>query len=331
MNKSTKLLFSSTLVLSVMISISASSWLTAWMAMEINLMSFMPMMMTKNSLPSKEASLTYYVIQTMASMLLMMSIITKTVLILANLYDMMIISALMMKMGVFPFHFWLPKTMEGLSWNNCLLMMTIQKMIPMMLMSTLINNNMTTMMMLLMSVMVGSIGGMNQTSLRKMMAYSSVSNNGWMMLAMMISQTTWLLYFVLYSIMTFIITSTMKTYNNYHINQVSSMNESPGTKITLLMNMLSMSGLPPMMGFLPKLLVIQASIMKMQMTLLLMIMMMTMITIYFYLRVMFTSIMLTMNENKWSNKTKQKKNMTMMTSTMSIIGLTMMTILMGFN
>nr|YP_010882180.1 NADH dehydrogenase subunit 2 [Pulchriphyllium bioculatum]WID87094.1 NADH dehydrogenase subunit 2 [Pulchriphyllium bioculatum] len=330
MNKPTMMLFYSILMLSVLISISANSWLTVWMGMEINLMSFLPLMMKKKSLHSKESSLTYFLIQTIASMLLLMSLITTTLNML-NMHELMLTSALMIKSGVFPFHFWLPKTMEGMYWNECLILMTVQKVIPFMLMSLLIKPEPMTMMITIMSVMVGSIGGMNQTSLRKMMAYSSVTNNGWMITAMMISQSTWMIYLMMYSITMLIMTNMMKKNNNHYINQMTSMNEPLEVSMFMLMNMLSISGLPPMLGFMPKFLVMQSNIMQMKLVFMMTITMMTMITIYYYLRMMFSTMMLTTNEMKWKTYMKTKNNKTTIMSMTPMIGLTLITIMMSIN
>nr|UBA17455.1 NADH dehydrogenase subunit 2 [Phryganistria guangxiensis] len=333
MNKSTNLLLMLMLILSVPISISSNSWFMVWMGMEINMMAFLPMIMDHKGLMAKESALTYFMVQTIASMLMLMSIIMMMInfnmlnYIPSNTGETLMLSALMMKSGISPFHFWMPKLMEGMNWIKCMILMTWQKITPLMMMSNIIKMNYWALTAMILSVVVGAIGGLNQTSLRKLMAYSSISNNGWMMAAILISENMWLMYFSFYSIMTIIMSMTMHFYKNYHINQLISMNETVLKKFFLMMNMLSISGLPPMMGFLPKWLVIQSNLMLNEITLMSIMIMVTLITIYYYLRIMMSMLMLSNYENKWQPMYINKYNNTMMMlSTMSIMGLTMTTL-----
>nr|ATI10795.1 NADH dehydrogenase subunit 2 [Calvisia medogensis] len=333
MNKSTNMLFTIILLTSVPISISANSWFNIWMGMEINMMSFIPIIMEQKNMMSKEATLTYFLMQTIASMLMILSFIIMTI----NLFkfdmmgEMMLMSSLMIKSGMAPFHFWLPKTMEGLNWNKCFILMTWQKIIPLMMMSHIIKINGITMMTMMLSVTVGAIGGLNQTSLRKIMAYSSISNNSWMMMAMLMSDQLWIMYFMFYSMMTYIMTSSMNNYKNFHMNQILSMNESTKLKLMLMINLLSISGLPPMMGFLPKWLVIQAAMNINELMLMGTMIIMTLITVYYYLRIMFSTMMLSNIEPKWTNKTLIKNGLNMMMSSMTILGLMMISMSIMIN
>nr|YP_004021891.1 NADH dehydrogenase subunit 2 [Phraortes sp. Iriomote Island]BAJ24491.1 NADH dehydrogenase subunit 2 [Phraortes sp. Iriomote Island] len=325
MNKSTNMLFMIMIIISVMISISSNSWFNIWMGMEINIMSFMPMIINKNNLTSKESSLMYFLIQTMASMLLIMSIMMMKVKLMHN--NILMMSALMMKSGVSPFHFWMPKMMEGMNWKNCMMLMPWQKIIPLSMMSSIIKMNMMNTSAIIMSIMVGAIGGLNQTSLRKLMAYSSITNNGWMMMAMMVSEMMWLMYFIMYSIMTFIMTMTMNNYKIFHMNQLMSMNETPTKKLILMMNMLSISGLPPMMGFLPKWMIIQSSLNQNEIMLMITMVMITLITVFYYLRMMYSSMILTSMDSKWKMKTMKNKFI-MMINMISLLGLSLMSLMM---
>nr|YP_004021618.1 NADH dehydrogenase subunit 2 [Phraortes illepidus]YP_010601338.1 NADH dehydrogenase subunit 2 [Phraortes lii]WAL35417.1 NADH dehydrogenase subunit 2 [Phraortes lii]BAJ24439.1 NADH dehydrogenase subunit 2 [Phraortes illepidus] len=322
MNKTSNMMFMIMIMMSVIIAISSNSWFTIWMGMEINMMAFMPIIIEKNNLTTKESSLMYFLVQTMASMLLIMSvIITKAKMTNLNMNNMLMMTALMMKSGVSPFHFWLPKTMEGLSWMNCLIMMTWQKIIPLLMMSHMIKMSNFLMMTTTLSVMIGSIGGLNQTSLRKLMAYSSISNNGWMLAAMLISEMLWITYFIMYSILMMIMTMTMDKYKIYHLNQLMNMNENNFKKLILMMNMLSISGLPPMMGFLMKWMVLQASLNLKEMMMMMLLIMITLITIYYYLRIMYSAMVMTNTESKWKIKNTLKNNKMMLINIISMMGL----------
>nr|YP_004021417.1 NADH dehydrogenase subunit 2 [Heteropteryx dilatata]BAJ24543.1 NADH dehydrogenase subunit 2 [Heteropteryx dilatata] len=331
MNKSTNILFMIILIVSIIISISSNSWFIVWMGMEINMMAFLPMMIEQKNIMSKESSLTYFMTQTIASMLLLMSIMTinKTMIFMEmKVSELMMLSSLMMKSGISPFHFWMPKVMEGLNWNMCLILMTWQKITPLMMMSNLMKVNMITITGMTLSIIVGAVGGLNQMSLRKLMAYSSISNNGWMLMAMMISETMWLMFFFMYMIMMTIMTMTMKNHKNYHINQITSMNETTTKKFMLMLNMLSISGLPPMLGFMPKWMIIQSMMTMKELMLMSIMIIMTLITVYYYLRIMFPVMLLTNPEPSWNNPYNKINNIPMMLSVMSIMGLTTITLFM---
>nr|ACY00198.1 NADH dehydrogenase subunit 2 [Bacillus rossius] len=328
------MLFLTLLGMSVLISISSNSWFIIWMGMEINMMSFLPLIIEQNNLTSKESALTYFMIQTIASMIMMMSIITMMInknymnIIMKEMSNMMMMSALMMKSGISPFHFWMPKMMEGMSWIKCFILMTWQKIIPLMIMSNIIQMNWMNMSAMMMSIIVGAVGGLNQTSIRKNMAYSSITNNGWMMAAMLISETMWMTYFMMYIIMTATMTMSMNILKTYHINQLMTANMSKLKKIILMMNLLSISGLPPMMGFMPKWMVIQSNMSNNEIMLMSMMVMMTLVTIYYYLRIMYSTLMLSNSEPKWNNKMMEfNNNKMMMMSVLSVSGLPFITLI----
>nr|YP_010709590.1 NADH dehydrogenase subunit 2 [Sosibia gibba]WCS40805.1 NADH dehydrogenase subunit 2 [Sosibia gibba] len=327
-NKSTNMLFTSILLISVPISISSNSWFIVWMGMEINMMAFIPLIMEQKNMLAKEAALTYFLVQTIASMLMIMSFIIMSMKDInnINLGSILLMSSLMIKSGMSPFHFWMPKMMEGINWNKCFILMTWQKLIPLMMMSNIIKINLITLTAMILSIIVGAIGGLNQTSLRKMMAYSSISNNGWMMMAMLMSEHMWMMYLIMYTIMTYIMTSSMNSYMNFHINQIMSMNESTTKKLMIMMNMLSISGLPPMMGFMPKWLIIQTATNMNELMLMGTMIIMTLITVFYYLRIMFSVMMLSNIEPKWNNKMiiKNKSKMYLM-STITLTGLMLIT------
>nr|BBD12691.1 NADH dehydrogenase subunit 2 [Dryococelus australis] len=336
MNKPSNTMFVIIMIMSVILSISSNSWFMVWMGMEINMMSFLPLIMEQKNMNSKESALTYFLVQTIASMLLLMSVIMiminnkKMNLYNESMSEMLLMSSLMMKSGISPFHFWMPKMMEGLNWNKCLILMTWQKITPLMMMSTVVKINMINITAMVLSIIIGAVGGLNQTSIRKLMAYSSISNNGWMLAAMMMSENLWLLYFIMYALMTMMMTLSMNVHKIFHMNQLMSMNESMYMKFILLINMLSISGLPPMLGFLPKWLVMQSSMSMNELMIMSMMVMLTLITIYYYLRMMYTALMLTNTEPKWNKMILVKNYKLMMPITiMTMMGLITITMVMS--
>nr|URX53150.1 NADH dehydrogenase subunit 2 [Cryptotermes queenslandis] len=338
-NNPTKILLSTTLIGGILISISSNSWLGAWMGLEINLMSFIPLMSSQENIFTTEASLKYFIIQALASSVLLFLVVME-VLINQNpmtskdIHEYVIMTPLLLKMGAAPLHWWFPSVMEGLSWENCLLMMTIQSVAPMMLTSYLMKTSPLILMIVLMSVTVGAMGGMNQTSLRKILTYSSINHTGWMLMALMGGSNLWVLYFTVYSLLTMAVTTTAKLYNISFINQTTSMSGKSPTKFILFTTLLSLGGLPPFIGFLPKWTVIQMMITNNLSSMMTMMVIMSLVTLYYYLRMCYSSFIILHNEMKWSSKMLSVNKITthgIILSSMSMMGLIVCTMIININ
>nr|QRW36358.1 NADH dehydrogenase subunit 2 [Megaporus rufipes] len=336
-----KIIFLSTLFMGTLITISSFSWLSVWMGLEINLLSFIPLIKIKNNPMSSESSIKYFLVQALASSIFLLSIIIilsknkminelflldKTIMIIMN-------SAILLKMGAAPFHFWFPQIMEGLNWINSLILMTWQKIAPMIVFSYLIKNNIFISMIIMISTFIGSIGGLNQTSLRKILAYSSINHIGWMLSAFLISEYMWMLYFMIYSFISLSIISIFKKFNIFLMNQIyPMMNNNMMPKFFMFLNLLSLGGLPPFLGFLPKWMIIQ-NLSTSNFILIMFMIMMTLITLFFYIRLSYSSMMIFNNEinfNLIMNKNNKNNLMNFSLNFISIFGLIMYTMFINF-
>nr|AIY61958.1 NADH dehydrogenase subunit 2 [Neocapritermes araguaia] len=337
-SNSTKILLLTTLVGGMLVSVSSNSWLGAWMGLEINLMSFIPLMSNVKNMYNTEASLKYFIVQVLASATLLFMVVMKTLTedfftFESNPYTPMIIcTPLLLKSGAAPLHWWFPGVMEGLSWENCALLMTVQKAAPLMLMSYLIEINAFTASIILMSTIVGSIGGLNQTSMRKILTYSSINHTGWMLIALTTSENLWLVYFTIYSTLTLTVVSAIKLSGASFINQTMMTNkESTLMKFMMFTSLLSLGGLPPFLGFLPKWIIIQSMIMNNMAPLATAVVVTSLITLYYYLKISYSSFMILNTEPKWNlsmHKNKSTKNMSaMILTSISLTGMAVCTII----
>nr|WDA95740.1 NADH dehydrogenase subunit 2 [Clanis bilineata] len=299
---SNKMFFLFILFFSTMISISANSWFGCWIGLEINLLSFIPLISNSNNLLSSEASLKYFLTQSIASMNFLFSILIKMTLMknfeMNNFISIMINSSLLMKMGSAPFHFWFPNISEGLSWFNNFILMTWQKITPMILLSYYLNMKFLYIIIMI-NVMIGAIGGLNQTSLRKIMAFSSINNLGWMIFSIMISENLWMFYFFMYSFLISIMFFLFYILNMFFINQLFINNMKFMIKMNLLINFLSLGGLPPFIGFLPKWIIINFLMINKFYLLTFIMVMSSLITIFFYIRIIYSSFLFNYFKMKW--------------------------------
>nr|ADI75304.1 NADH dehydrogenase subunit 2 [Melitaea cinxia] len=323
MINSNKMFFLFILFFSTLISISSNSWLGCWIGLEINLLSFIPLMTNPNNLLNSEASLKYFITQSIASINFLFSILLNLLLlknfIVDNLMAILINSSLLMKMGSAPFYFWFPNIMEGLSWFNSFILMTWQKISPMILLSYYMNFKFLFMMMIF-NVFIGTISSFNQTSLRKLLAFSSINNIGWMLAALMISENLWMLYFLLYSMFTFIMCFLFYMINIFYINQLFNFNLNFSIKFSILINFLSLGGLPPFLGFFPKWMIINYLLYNNLFIISFIFIISSLIMLFIYIRIIYSSFMFYSIKLKWS-KILMKNNFMIFINISSFISL----------
>nr|AML26032.1 NADH dehydrogenase subunit 2 [Staphylinidae sp. BMNH 1274248] len=297
-----KIIFMMTLMIGSLISISANSWMGMWMGLEINLLAFIPLIQEKNNAFSSESSLKYFLTQSLASVILMFSLIfmASNFLIMKNIDNSIMLifnSALLTKMGMAPFHFWFPEVIEGLNWVNCLILLTWQKITPMVLIMYNMNFQYFFMIIIIFGMMISGIMGINQMSLRKIMAYSSINHMAWMISAMYVSETIWMYYFLIYSILSINIIMMFNVMNIFFFNQLMiSINNNFVWKFLFSFNFLSLGGLPPFLGFLPKWITINYLIQSNWTLLSLIMVILTLLTLFFYVRLIFYTLILSNNE-----------------------------------
>nr|YP_009364571.1 NADH dehydrogenase subunit 2 [Junonia vestina]ARH11464.1 NADH dehydrogenase subunit 2 [Junonia vestina] len=302
MINSNKMFFLFIVFFSTLISISTNSWLGCWIGLEINLLSFIPLMSNPNNLLNSEASLKYFLTQSIASINFLFSILLNLFLLknffMNNILSILIDSSLLMKMGSIPFHFWFPNIMEGLSWFNCFILMTWQKISPMILLSYYMNLKFLFLIMIF-NVLIGTISSFNQTSLRKLMAFSSINNLGWMLSALSISENLWMLYFLLYSLFISIMCFLFYIINIFYINQLFNLNLNFSIKFSILINFLSLGGLPPFLGFFPKWMIINYLLYNNLFIISFIFTMSSLIMLFIYIRIIYSSFMFYSIKLKW--------------------------------
>nr|ALO70897.1 NADH deshydrogenase subunit 2 [Scaphisoma boleti] len=299
--------FLSITIVSSFITISANSWLGMWMGLEINLLSIIPLMNNMNPL-STEASLKYFITQAMASTLILLSIISismKMEFFYNHFNHLIFNSALITKMGMAPFHFWFPEIIDGLTWMMTTLMLTWQKIAPMILLMYNLNYSNFFFLIIIIAMLISGINGLNQISLRKILVFSSINHMAWMISSLLINKFIWLIYFLIYALMTIFLTMNFHINNIFFFNQmISLMNKNIIFKFFFIFNFLSLGGIPPFIGFFPKWLIIHNLINMKFYNLALLMILLTLFTLFFYTRLMFSSLLLNFSQsNFFLNKT----------------------------
>nr|YP_044714.1 NADH dehydrogenase subunit 2 [Abronia graminea]BAD24764.1 NADH dehydrogenase subunit 2 [Abronia graminea] len=320
------------------ITMSSYHWLIAWMGLELNTMAILPIISKSHHPRATEASTKYFLTQATASAMILFSSITNaqmtgqwSILQLEDpLAQVLLTMALAMKLGLAPAHFWLPEVLQGSSLKTTLIIITWQKLAPMTLMLMTWNqiSTMTITMMGTLSVIVGGLGGLNQTQLRKTIAYSSISHLGWMATIITKSNKLALLNLTMYilistPLMLSLITTSMKTTKDLMMTWTTSPMLTTLTMIILL----SLGGLPPLTGFLPKWLTLEELLSQNMVPLATILAITTLLSLFFYLRLSYSLSMTiapspTKTVSKWRLKTNTMTLLLSTTMPMSILGLT---------
>nr|YP_009503728.1 NADH dehydrogenase subunit 2 [Lasioderma serricorne]AUR43718.1 NADH dehydrogenase subunit 2 [Lasioderma serricorne]AWY13613.1 NADH dehydrogenase subunit 2 [Lasioderma serricorne]QYH50914.1 NADH dehydrogenase subunit 2 [Lasioderma serricorne] len=293
-----KLLFLIFLILGTLMSICSYSWMGMWMGLEINLLSIIPLMNNKNLPPSSESSLKYFITQALASVILLYSLIMMSEKLNSFMFDQLNFTfimniSLLIKMGAAPFHYWFPEIMSGLDWFSSFLVLTWQKIAPMMILLMNIFSMNFIFFVIIISMLVGGIQGLNQTSIQKILAYSSINHIGWMLGSLIISFNIWLIYFIIYTMISVILLLIFNYYKIYFISQfISQFKMNKLLKLTVSLNFLSLGGLPPFIGFFPKWLVINMLTNNGFMFMSVMMVILTLFILYYYVRFIISSMII---------------------------------------
>nr|QBY36141.1 NADH dehydrogenase subunit 2 [Lepomis auritus]QBY36154.1 NADH dehydrogenase subunit 2 [Lepomis auritus] len=321
--------------LGTMITFASSHWLLAWMGLEMNTLAIIPLMAQHHHPRAVEATTKYFLTQATAAAMLLFASTTNAWLtgqweiqqMTHPLPSTIIILALALKIGLAPVHSWLPEVLQGFDLTTGLILSTWQKLAPFALLFQMQPAEPTLLIILgLTSTLVGGWGGLNQTQLRKILAYSSIAHLGWMILILQFSPTLTLLTLFMYLIMTSSTFLTFKLNKSTNINSLSiSWTKSPAMTCLTPLILLSLGGLPPLTGFMPKWLILQ-ELTKQELPCTATLAALTaLLSLYFYLRLSY-AMALTMAPNNLPGTTPWRLCHTQLT--LPLAGSTMLTLLL---
>nr|UZP16833.1 NADH dehydrogenase subunit 2 [Artemia tibetiana] len=261
------------LFFSYILMVSAHSWLGLWISMEMNSLSFIPIMIEE----SKENSLKYFLVQSVASVIFLASTLNQS-------FSFLIPFALLIKIGAAPFHMWLVSISKSTSWKILALLMTFQKIGPLL---GLIMTQFTSSFFILVSAIIGGLGGISQSNLRLIMAFSSISHLSWLM----INTTSFFLvstYYVTYLIILYLVVALLQQKGLFSLTQMSD-STSLTYKISISFGLLSLAGLPPFLGFFIKWMSLEMNILPP--FIILALVSSSCLSVYFYFKIAMSSLL----------------------------------------
>lgn len=244
------------LILRNLFIISSNSWFSIWLWLEINLISFIALNLNYRFYLSIESSLIYFIIQSIASSIIIFSILIS--IFYKNLNFILFIS-LILKIRIAPFHYWLLIIVERINWINILILLTWQKLGPIIILLNLnLSINIIYTYIIIYSIIIGSLIGIKYISLKKIISFSSINQLRWLILSLILINKIWKIYFIIYFLILLTIILLLNKLNLNFIYQIFNLNFKNNIFIIsfLIINLISLIGIPPLIGFLPKLLII---------------------------------------------------------------------------
>lgn len=246
-------LFFTTLILGSLIALFRNDWLTMWGGLELNLLSFLPIIISSHSPQESEAAAKYFLVQALGSTIILAGILSPNYMFFTPL----LVYALFLKGGLAPLHTWFPRAISLISWPIALLLSTWQKLVPILFLICVFTfpHPSATSLPVILRPVVGAVMGVNQSHLRPLLAYSSIRHMGWALSAAIYSPSL-----ALFSLFVYIVTSLplfflmwiLKT--NASIRVYSLVSSDKPLALSLVIMLLSLAGIPPFAGFIPKLL-----------------------------------------------------------------------------
>nr|WNH21167.1 NADH dehydrogenase subunit 2 [Psilogobius mainlandi] len=324
----TLLLFA--LGLGTTLTFASSHWLLAWMGLEINTLAIIPLMSQHHHPRAVEATTKYFLTQATAAATLLFATVSNAWMTGQwDIYMMthpipttMVILALSLKVGLAPLHTWLPEVLQGLDLTTGLIMSTWQKLAPFaLLLQVPVHGQPILIILALTSTLVGGWGGLNQTQLRKVLAYSSIAHLGWMILVVQFFPSLTLLTLLIYLVMTSAAFLSLKNNDSTTINALAtSWAKTPVVTAIFPLVLLSLGGLPPLTGFLPKWMILQELAKQNFPVLATLTALTALLSLYFYLRLSY-AMTLTISPNTLSNTTPWRFTSSQATAPLSLLAI----------
>nr|YP_009311737.1 NADH dehydrogenase subunit 2 [Nemachilichthys rueppelli]BAV70757.1 NADH dehydrogenase subunit 2 [Nemachilichthys rueppelli] len=318
----------SSLGLGTTLTFASSHWLLAWMGLEVNTLAITPLMAQQHHPRAVEATTKYFLTQATAAAMILFAATTNAWMtgewaindLSHPIASTMAMTALALKIGLAPVHFWLPEVLQGLDLLTGLILSTWQKLAPfalIMQVSQMIDPVVLTTLGLL-STLIGGWGGLNQTQVRKILAYSSIAHMGWMIIVLQYTPQLTLLALTTYIFMTSAAFLSMKMTTTTKISTLTTMwSKTPILASTTALTLLSLGGLPPLTGFMPKWLILQ-EMAKQELPLTATIMALAaLLSLYFYLRLCY-AMTLTISPNMTNATTPWRVQTTQSTLTLAL-------------
>lgn len=265
------------IVLAATMLISCSNTLLIYICLEFQTLSLFVLIARKqNEVAKIEAALKYFVLSSLSSgiyligsALLFINNGTCEINILSgdllSMEKIFIITALLFKLACAPFHMWAPDVYQGCDNKSLLIIGTLPKISVFSLLISISPNTRLLLLAAILSLLIGSIGALNQTRINKILAYSGILNMGFILVGILtnsyIGLEVAILYLIFYVISFSLFLLIIDSFQNKSISDLAGFStHNTVLSVTLGLLILSIAGIPPFSGFLVKWLILEMAI-----------------------------------------------------------------------
>lgn len=266
--------------LSSLLLISSINWLSLYLTLELQTLSlFILVALKRDNAHSTEAGLKFFILGALSSGLFLFGCVLLYGLIgetsISNSFmdlneeigKIFITISLLFKLSAAPFHMWAPDVYEGAPTLITALLATVPKIAGF---AILVQIGPTINILLIcgvLSIIIGSIGALNQTKIMRLFAYSGISHIGFILFGIAIGSFGGLqasfIYMIIYVIMSICSFSIILSLNKRFLIELGGLSRNnPVLAITLTLTFLSVAGVPPLAGFFSKWLILLSGVSK---------------------------------------------------------------------
>ena len=266
------------IILSVFISLRVNSNFLIWILLELNMIRFLPIISSKEHIEI-ENSIKYFLIQRWASVIFLIRFFLLN-LFLNNMY-ILIIFRIFIKLGVTPFHIWFISILKTRSLFILIILSTIQKIIPLIILSNLSIKFEILYIIIFFNILTFLIILSRIININKILAVSSMINIIWILFRIIFSLKLIFLFIIIYL---FLLIGIYIIYNIYNLNiflQINRINYFD--KIIIIMIFISLGGIPPLLGFLRKYIILKFLIFYENFFFLLVVIFSSLLILYIYI------------------------------------------------
>lgn len=249
---------------------------------------------------------------------------------LINTNLIIINSAFLVKIGIAPFHFWFPEIIYGLNWINSIIILTWQKIAPIVLFIFNITNNTFTIFIIIVSAIIRRVSRLNIINLKKILAFSSINHIRWIMRIIVFRKIIWIIYFFIYTISTIILILFINKFKILFINQIAILNNKKEIIIFFLLGFVSFIGLPPTVGFISKWLTIQVLIWENWLFLTVILIILTTLIIFIYFQLIISALLFNSKKNNFFSPNKIIFSNLTIINLFNILGIIIITLIFNF-
>jgi len=193
--------------------LTRENWIILWAILELNTLSFIRLYIASIKDKRSERRLRYYLIQGVSSLIIILaissSLISRELPNLRNLFFF----AIVIKLSLAPLHLWLIPIATIRKWNIFFLLLTLQKLIPLILLENLFTEiTFFILFFCFISSFQGALTNFSSNTLKKILIFSRISNSAWLLISTTCFRQLWKIFFAIYSIiLLFILIQNKKT------------------------------------------------------------------------------------------------------------------------